>query len=234
MMVTSSKYERETKLAGLPIDIHQKNICKLLLSSLSGPQGGDQWKVFLDHGAGPFTNLGTRFNCNYDETPFSGVDALVLSVDPLAPHYNELLTKANIHNTLRTAYCSSETLSKCIGNNVVDFAIIINALDHSENPVAAFVESLKTVRIGGVSCVYSKEASRQNGIGFHGIGFHRWNFNFNKKGEWKVEQYKTKKEDRIVDQIVLPFAKRIEAEKIQNNGQAFICFQKMAEVTSIE
>jgi hypothetical protein len=157
------------------------------------------------------------------------VDALVLSVDPLAPHYNELLTKANIHNTLRTAYCSSETLSKCIGNNVVDFAIIINAFDHSANPVAAFVESLKTVRIGGVSCVYSNEASRQNGIGFH-----RWNFNFNKKGEWKVEQYKTKKEDRIVDQIVLPFAKRIETEKIQHNDQAFICFQKMAEVTSIE
>jgi len=56
------KYERETKLKGLPIEIHQKNICKLFHNTY----GSDKVKVLLDHGAGPFTNLGTRFNCDYE------------------------------------------------------------------------------------------------------------------------------------------------------------------------
>ena len=151
------KYERETKLQGLPINIHQKHYCELF-SKVYGSDATNQINLLLDHGAGPFTNLGKRFSCDYEGAPpdVKGLtDRQVIAVDPLAPKYNGILIQQKVFNTLRTAYCPSEELTKCIGQNTVDFAIIINALDHSKAPLAAFMESLKTVRVGGISCVYT-------------------------------------------------------------------------------
>ena len=110
----------------------------------------------VDHGAGPFTQLGKWFTC--PEDVWSGMGAQVLAVDPLAPYYNAILNEFHIHNTLRTAYCKSEMLSTCVGKSVADFAIIINALDHGQNPMVAFVESLRVLHLL-VSCLISQSCS---------------------------------------------------------------------------
>lgn len=132
------KYERETKLKGEPIEPHRSRICHLLKNYYADPH---HVRVMVDHGAGPFTNLGKWFTC--PEDVWSGVGAQVIAVDPLASGYNSILNEFHIHNTLRTSYCKSEILSTCIGKSVADFAVIVNALDHSENPMLGFIESLR-------------------------------------------------------------------------------------------
>ena len=218
-------YERETKLQALPIDIHQKNICKLF-SEVYGSDTTNQVKLMLDHGAGPFTNLGARFNCNYDGAPpdvKDVVDIQVVAVDPLAPRYHEILTNAKVFNTLRSAYCPSEELTKCLGLNTVDFAIIINALDHSKSPVSAFLESLKAVRVGGISCVFTLEREAEH---MQGAGFHQWNFYLNNSSEWIVENFETKAKSNV-DNIIHAFAKRLPTPR---TTQPFICYQKIDKV----
>jgi hypothetical protein len=77
-------------------------------------------------GAGPFTNLGTRLQC-----AATNIDAQVVSVDPLAPSYHQILNKHGVHNTLRPGYCKSEDLLVCFCPGTFDLSIIFNALDHS-------------------------------------------------------------------------------------------------------
>lgn len=220
-------YERKTKLKGLPVDIHQKFICQLF-SSVYGSGAKDKVKVMLDHGAGPFTNLGNRFNCDYEEAPTNvkHVEAQVVAVDPLAPMYHGILSKEKVFNTLRTMYCPSENLTKCLGYNSFDFAIIINALDHSKSPFSAFLESLMTVRIGGISCVYTMidEASQMNGAGFH-----QWNFRLNASRMWLIENHQTKAK-KVVDSSIESFAKRLATPDPSDSNQLFICYQKTGEV----
>jgi len=222
------KYERETKLKGLPIDIHQKNICKLFHDTY-GSDTVNKVKVLLDHGAGPFTNLGTRFNCDYEGAPSTVkgvVDGQVIAVDPLSPRYHEILTNCRVFNTLRTGHCPSEELSKCLGFDTVDFAIIINALDHSESPLLAFLESLRTVRVGGISCVYTliNEATNMGGVGFH-----QWDFKLNASGEWIIENFKTKIQTNV-DNALSVFTQRLYTPLNYTTTQHFICYQKTGEV----
>jgi hypothetical protein len=77
-------------------------------------------------GAGPFTNLGSRLQC-----AAGGIDAQVVSVDPLAPAYHQILNKHGIHNTVRPSYCKTEDLLLCFCPGTFDLSIIFNALDHS-------------------------------------------------------------------------------------------------------
>jgi len=221
------KYERETKLQGLPINIHQKHYCELF-SKVYGSDATNQINLLLDHGAGPFTNLGKRFSCDYEGAPpdVKGLtDRQVIAVDPLAPKYNGILTQQKVFNTLRTAYCPSEELTKCIGQNTVDFAIIINALDHSKAPLAAFMESLKTVRVGGISCVYTllNEASSMGGAGFH-----QWNFKTNESSEWIIENFKSKAQHNV-DNTIRPYASRIPMH-VDAKGQDLFCYKKIDQV----
>ena len=221
------KYERETKLKGLPIDIHQKHYCGLF-SKVYGADAINQVNVLLDHGAGPFTNLGKRFSCDYEGAPPDVkmlTDRQVIAVDPLAPMYNKILTKEKVFNTLRTAYCPSEELTKCVGSNTVDFAVIVNALDHSKNALAAFVESLRTVRVGGLSCVYTmlNEATKMGGVGFH-----QWDFKSNESSKWIIENFQTKAQFNV-DDIVLNYAVRIPTHDV-SEGQDLFCYKKIGQV----
>ena len=146
-------------------------------------------------------------------------------MDPLAPRYHEILANHEVFNTLRTSYCPFEGLSKCLGSNSVDFAIIINALDHSKSPLLAFVESLRTVRVGGISCVYTmaNEATKMSGIGFH-----QWDFELNASGEWIVKNFKTKVQSNV-DKTISTFAKRLSTP-LTITAQYFICYQKTGKV----
>lgn len=230
MEVTKSgwfKYERDAKLQGLPIDIHQKLYCELF-SKVYGSDATNQINVLLDHGAGPFTNLGKSFSCDYEGAPpdVKGLtDRQVVAVDPLAPMYHGILTQGKVFNTLRTAYCPSEELTKCIGQNTVDFAVITNALDHSKAPLAAFVESLKTVRVGGISCVYTllNEASSMGGAGFH-----QWDFKINESSEWIIENFKSKAQHNV-DNIIRPYASRIPI-LFEAEGHEVFCYKKIDQV----
>eukprot|EP00518_Triparma_eleuthera_P016691 CAMPEP_0197554170 /NCGR_PEP_ID=MMETSP1320-20131121/10762_1 /TAXON_ID=91990 /ORGANISM="Bolidomonas sp., Strain RCC2347" /LENGTH=313 /DNA_ID=CAMNT_0043115027 /DNA_START=252 /DNA_END=1193 /DNA_ORIENTATION=+ len=229
------KYERDTKLKGLPVEPHQSRICELL-AGVYGKSGGDKVKLMLDHGAGPFTNLGVRFTC--PPSIMTGVDAQVIAVDPLAPLYNDVLNEFGVHNTLRTAFCASEGLTKCVGNGVFDFGIIINALDHSENALAGFIEAIRTTKIGGISCVYS---IKNEALHMGGQGFHQWNFDQRSSDRhWIIGNIQLS--DEIdVDDIVAPFAKQIDLQTVnakENNlglyavpdHQMFVCYEKTGEV----
>jgi len=125
-------------------------------------------KVVLDHGAGPFTNLGARLRC-----PASGVDALVTSVDPLAPAYHAMLNANRIYNTLRPSFCKSEDLLCCFCPETFDFVVVINALDHSEDAVRGWLNSAAVTRPGGLTCLVTmkNEATK-----LRNQGFHQWNF----------------------------------------------------------
>lgn len=221
------KYERDTKLQGLPVDPHRTNICRVL-EKVYGEDSGGKAKIMLDHGAGPFSNLGKRFTC--PKEVLDEVDAQVIAVDPLAPLYNQVLNEFSIHNTLRTAYCASENLSNCIGENVVDFSIITNALDHSQNALQGFLEALKATAIGGISCVYS---IRNEAAGMNGVGFHRWNFDINQQGHWIISNIESSDAAINVDQLISSFATKVETRDVappMGQNQMFVCYQKTSQV----
>lgn len=221
------KYVRDTKLQGAPVEPHRSRICRVLAAFSPNMTA----KLMLDHGAGPFTHLGARFTCPPEIV--AGVDAQVIAVDPLASHYNSILNEFHIFNTLRTSSCGSERLSKCIGKGVLDFAIIVNALDHSENAPLAFVESLRASNVGGISCVYSmKNEAKKN----QRRGFHQWNFDVHQdSGHWLVENFQTSSVQDM-NELVAPFARPVDLTHINSispevpEQHMFVCYQKTADV----
>ena len=228
------QYERSTKLSGKPVEPHATRICEVIYK-VYGNESRENVRLMLDHGAGPFTNLGTQFTCP-DSSLAKQVDAQVIAVDPLAPLYNGVLNEFKIYRTLRTAYCPSEILTTCIGENVVDFSIIINALDHSVNPLEGFKQALRVTRVGGISCIYSvkNEAEHQGATGFH-----QWNFDVDIKGHWIIKgtgEYATKQVD--VTRSVSHFAKQIDTGLVGSllgsnpvpSTHMFLCFQKLSSV----
>jgi hypothetical protein len=136
------KQERLDKLAGKTVDIYQDWLCDKLFPKLNARP-----KLLLDHGAGPFTNLGNRLRC-----PSLSVDAQVVSVDPLSPAYNRILNMHNIHSTTRSFPCKSEDLDKCFCPDTFDFSIIINALDHSEDAVLGLMNAALVTKSQGLVC----------------------------------------------------------------------------------
>lgn len=223
------QYERTTKLAGDPVEPHRTRICEVF-RRVYGDESLSSVRLMLDHGAGPFTNLGKHFTCPRSSSV--DVDAQVIAVDPLAPYYNSILNEFKVHNTLRTAYCASEELAGCVGENVADFAIIINALDHSKNPLDSFVQSIRAIRIGGISCVYSvkNESSNQGASGFH-----QWNFDLDSQGHWLVTGTVERSSSLVnMNKAVSHIAKMIDTTflNVANdtfavpNGHMFVCFQK--------
>lgn len=218
------KYERETKLKGEPIEPHRSRICHLLKNYYADPH---HVRVMVDHGAGPFTNLGKWFTC--PEDVWSGVGAQVIAVDPLASGYNSILNEFHIHNTLRTSYCKSEILSTCIGKSVADFAVIVNALDHSENPMLGFIESLRVVKVGGLSCVFS---IRNEAAHMGGKGFHHWNLDLGSNGDWIITNWDTKLQHNMT-QILSEFAQDVPTFGAAEDGQLWKCFKKTHDVPDL-
>ena len=198
----------------------------------------------LDHGAGPFTNLGARFTCPEHKFAMAGwmpVDAQVVALDPLAPLYHRLLNNYSVYDTLRTQRCGSEHLVSCIGREVVDVSIIINALDHSKNAPHAWQEALHVTAVGGLACVYTmvNEADSQ-----HGTGFHKWNFALTKKREWTMTNSATghvtnidtsfQEYMRRVDIPVDPDPNKPQSGLPFPDGQFMACYQKLRSMPATE
>jgi len=226
-------YERETKLAGLPVEPHRSRICQVL-GRVYGQDTIKSVRLMLDHGAGPFTNLGKEFTC--PQSSNVKVSAQVIAVDPLAPHYNSILNEFKIYNTLRSAYCASENLVACIGEGVADFSIIINALDHSINPLEGFLQSMRAVRVGGTVCVYSiqNESERQGATGFH-----QWNFEIDENSHWLIKGVGSLSSEVIdVTRHVSRFAEPIDTSFLSEDPEKsavpadhmFICFLRKSKV----
>lgn len=219
------KYEKETKLKGEPVEPHRSRLCKLIAQYSKATKV----RLVLDHGAGPFTNLGKRFTCDFDGAPASvrSLDAQVVAVDPLAPFYHPLLSEFAVHNTLRTAYCPSERLTHCLGENTFDLSIIINALDHSRNALKAWTQAVRVTRIGGLACVHSM---KQEATRMANKGFHQWNFDVNPDGAWVMINSNTKfmsNIDQLFDGILKPLD-LARAEVIDVDEAQFLkCYRKL-------
>ena len=220
------KYEKETKLKGEPLEPHRSRLCRVIARY----GGARRVRLVLDHGAGPFTNLGRRFNCDFEGAPRSvrGLDAQVIAVDPLAPLYHGLLNEFEVHDTLRTAYCPSEQLVRCLGENIVDLSIIINALDHSRNALKAWEQAVRVTRVGGLACVFSmkNEATRMANQGFH-----QWDFTIDANGAWLVTSSLSKASsnvDTLFAGVLLPLDLAQAQVTDVDEAQFLKCYRKLA------
>lgn len=238
----------KSKLDGLPVDTHQRYICKLLDQVYGKKNAENEVKVMLDYEAGPFTNLGKNFHCNYPGSPFEkaevSIDAEVMAVDSRAPYFNKILTdnKNKIHSlSRRTSFCPSKELSQCVGNDATDFAININSLQKTHDPIYFLAQSLKTVREGGLSCAFflideadlDEQGRRHRGETWTriaaGKGIYHWDFWINEENnDWVLEDTKT---EEIIDvaYVFRNVAKRIDTKEIMKNhdNQELICFQPL-------
>ena len=89
-------------------------------------------------------------------------------VDPLAFHYNKILSK--YHRKLPTIkFGMVEYLSSYFENGSIDLVIIQNALDHSFDPIKGIRECMITLKIGGVLYLnhHPNEAETERYKGFH-------------------------------------------------------------------
>jgi hypothetical protein len=223
------KYEKRTKLKGLPVEPHRTNLCKMIAHNMNLQGKGNASEVLhvLDHGAGPFTNLGKRFTCR---EPYV-VDAQVTAVDPLAPLYHGILNEFGVYDTLRTAYCPSERLTACIGPDNVDMSIIINALDHSSNALEAWLQSVWVTRLGGLCCVHS---IKNEATHMQNAGFHQWNFDIDNDGNWIMMNTALKKRsntmniDQVFKGVLVPLDNAQAGITGISSTQMFKCYRKSA------
>jgi SAM-dependent methyltransferase len=120
--------------------------------------------TILDVGAGPLTALGKKL---------TGCEIAITAVDPLAREYEEILERFNISPVVKTQYCEAEKLSENFLPDYFDFVHVLNAMDHSYDPIEGMRQMLKVVK---KNCFIfmshaSNEAEKENYIGFH-----QWNF----------------------------------------------------------
>lgn len=116
----------------------------------------------LDVGAGPLTVLGKHWH---------GQPVNITAVDPLADEYDALLKQYGIVPLVRTQLAYVETLSETFPEGSFDVVHMMNALDHSRDPVKGIYELVRVARPGGyvVLSHATKEATRE-----HHSGMHQW------------------------------------------------------------
>lgn len=206
--------ERKHKLQGIPVEPIHSWMCDILIAN------NISTKIGLDHGAGPFTNLGNRFTCP------GGIDAHVISVDPLAPAYHKILNKHNIFNTLRPSFCHSEKLSECFEFDTFDFSVIINALDHSDDAVLALQNAVHVTRVGGAVCLITAKNEARH---MEGKGFHQWNF-FVEEEMLIFEDTRTKKNFNISNLLKRFTILTFEHDPNDEFGILRVCWLKMFQL----
>lgn len=118
----------------------------------------------LDVGAGPLTYLGKISE---------GRRIQMTAVDPLAATYDKLLAKYDVMPPLRTVYGKAENLTALFQKNQFDLVHARNCLDHSFNPMRAFEQMLKVVKVGGFA-IALHEINEGENEGYAGL--HQWNF----------------------------------------------------------
>ncbi len=111
----------------------------------------DSSSVVLDVGCGICSMYGNKIN---------GKTFSLTGIDPLAPFYNRLNSKA-YENGLTNGVKPSEIkfglfemMSYIYPNNSCDVILIDNAIDHCIDPLCSVVECLKTIKVGGVLSTY--------------------------------------------------------------------------------
>lgn len=89
-------------------------------------------------------------------------------VDPLAPFYNKILRKYKIDRP-EIVFGMIESLTGSYAPNTVDFIHVRNALDHCSDPFHGIIQSLVTLKIGGVLYLnhFRNEAENEGYRGFH-------------------------------------------------------------------
>jgi len=116
----------------------------------------------LDVGAGPLTVLGKQWY---------GQPVNIVAVDPLAEEYDTLLAEARLTPLVRTQKAFVETLGETFPANSFDIVHMMNALDHSRDPLTGILQMLEVARPNGYVILShaTREATRE-----HHTGMHQW------------------------------------------------------------
>jgi SAM-dependent methyltransferase len=129
---------------------------------LDSPPGSEV--SILDVGAGPLTNIGTRWE---------GRAVSITAVDVLAESYNYLLAEFGITPPVRTESGEVEQLTELFPPNHFDLVHIANALDHSYDPLRGIQQMLEVVKPGHYVLLLHKVNEAENA---NYEAFHQWNF----------------------------------------------------------
>jgi|GEM_PF-778443 SAM-dependent methyltransferase len=118
----------------------------------------------LDVGAGPLTTLGKVH-------PFKRLH--ITATDVLAAEFESLLKKYQLDPPVRTIYADAERLTDLFPANSFHLVNAENAIDHTDDALAAIVQMLWVVKEGCYVVLNHNhnEADHQN---FEGL--HQWNF----------------------------------------------------------
>lgn len=92
----------------------------------------------------------------------------VCYVDPLAPFYNRILNRYKIDRP-EIKFGMIESLSGSFAPDTVDFIHVRNALDHCSDPFGGIIQSLVTLKKGGILYLnhFKNEAENEAYRGFH-------------------------------------------------------------------
>ncbi|HVM59857.1 MAG TPA: methyltransferase domain-containing protein [Verrucomicrobiae bacterium] len=145
-----------------------------ITNDLDIPSGGTLH--LLDVGAGPATSLGKRWE---------GHTVELTAVDPLADHYNALLSRYGLTPPVPTSLASAETLVNSFPLNHFDVVHARNSIDHSLDAPQAVDQMLAVAKSGGwviLAHSISEATAAENN------GFHTWNF-FTHDGDFIIEKY---------------------------------------------
>jgi len=121
----------------------------------------------LDVGSGPMEASGFRM------TSEPGLTLEVVATDALGDAYQKLLDKHGLQPPVRVLQLLGEQLTQRLAKDSFDLVMSVNALDHTQDPIAVLRQMLHVAKPGSPVFirVYPNEAI--NG-GY--TGFHRWNF----------------------------------------------------------
>lgn len=129
---------------------------------LPSPKPADK---VLDVGSGPLTAVARVVD---------GKRLDLTAVDPLAPYYARVLAAADLRPPVPSQQAFAEDLTASFDPETFDFVNMMNALDHSIDPLRAIEEMLIVTKVGGTIVLSHTidEAERS-----HHEGLHQWNFN---------------------------------------------------------
>ena len=117
----------------------------------------------LDIGSGPLTTLGKRL---------PGRNLTIVAADPLADEYNKLMDECGITPLIRPVSANVENLSTLFDPDTFDLVHMMNALDHSYDPIQGIRQMLRVVKKDcNILLIH-----RENEAEFENYsGFHQWN-----------------------------------------------------------
>lgn len=147
----------------------KQNVCKRLDNYVM--KNGD---MVLDLGSGSALKYGDIIN---------GKRICYVPIDPLAFAYKYGYTKYNLKNPHDIKFAFGEHLSLFFNENISDFVVADNSLDHAINPLRCIIECLRVVKIGGI--VSLRHAAVEGRLGY-GTGLHQWDMFISESNEFVI------------------------------------------------